>query len=853
MANAAQSNPQNASIALPFRAPSLFPIHSAEDSSDEFRSVIDDLTIENKKLRKKLRKYENLHDTHLQADKLFEIRIHKLPAEKRRELEETLQKFASSLDAPPNSKQSGNTKRFAAKLQTASSLANTDSAYASMSGQNQSLQSGQGNNGRSVPQPGMSQEQQQTIQSYLHEIPAGLFPQHQAVMSEKMRRKLVVRRMEQIFAGKGARDSGHQQPIQQQEVSKSAAHADRVDQGREGREHEGEGAREARIVPISAHHGESKTPQTRVEQDVEESMDVVRRDLNEDDDGEESPDQRPTRPLDLDPHRAQVPSDNIKYMRHLGFSPPEAGATANLVDDHGWVYLNVLTNMAQLHTINVTVDFVKRSIAKYSDKLDLSPDGRKVRWKGGASLTRTSSDGSPDDAARGSTAAAGNHMRNARAQPGMLTKSAIRRTVNKLAYIPLFFRQDLSDESEEDESAEWTSPTRVNADEPTGIESEAHLNSPRRRRGDDGPIIFYKEARFFTDLSGDNQEREADLGDVRHYSTNRLRPVGLSRSISLDEDQCMEKKGPLSKEGFILTEAMDTDQSSDVVTGLSRPASSRTSSSEEVPQSPIDFEVSGIGGVHPSDNFAINIRSRKRLATEGSLPTIPESKNKHYTSRIQTILAETHLEPSKSKQAHRRPIVDEIIKSERKNLPSSKLPNPSFYHFDGDGEDSEDSLYDSDSESNFSNVSSTAQETSHLAVPVSAPRLMNWTSTDLQAHSPAASLSSNASQDGIEDESMDGDDSDDGSMDMLAQAREIDPNLIRAKEREYDGGIADRLAEEIPAGSSAATAGGGSGFNSPQLYHAGKKVPNLKRAREGDSSGDRVRTKSPKVEGHAVR
>jgi hypothetical protein len=112
--------------------------------------------------------------------------------------------------------------------------------------------------------------------------------------------------------------------------------------------------------------------------------------------GEESPDQRPTRPLDLDPNRAQVPEDNIKYLRHLGFSPLEAGSDEQLVDGHGYMYLNVLINMAQLHTLNVTPEFVKKSLEQYSKKLELSSDGRKVRWKGGSDLTRTSSNGSPD-------------------------------------------------------------------------------------------------------------------------------------------------------------------------------------------------------------------------------------------------------------------------------------------------------------------------------------------------------------------------------------------------------------------------------------------------------------------------
>ena len=69
-----------------------------------------------------------------------------------------------------------------------------------------------------------------------------------------------------------------------------------------------------------------------------------------------------------------------------------------------------------------------------------------------------------------------------------------------------------------------------------------------------------------------------------------------------------------------------------------------------------------------------------------------------------------------------------------------------------------------------------------------------------------------------DDEEYDDDSSEvesDCSLDLLAAAREIDPDAIRAREREYDAIMAERLADEIPAGSSAATAGRGSGFFSP--------------------------------------
>jgi hypothetical protein len=59
------------------------------------------------------------------------------------------------------------------------------------------------------------------------------------------------------------------------------------------------------------------------------------------------------------------------------------------------------------------------------------------------------------------------------------------------------------------------------------------------------------------------------------------------------------------------------------------------------------------------------------------------------------------------------------------------------------------------------------------------------------------------------------DDDQDSNIDMLATARALDPEGVRRIELAYDMTTAERLAQEIPAGSSAATAGGGSGRNTP--------------------------------------
>jgi len=226
------------------------------ESSDDFRGVIDDLTIENKKLKRRLKKYEKLHDAHLKDDKLFEIRVHGLEADKKRELEEILRAFAAGVAPqpapafPPNGYAS--ISPGLKTHQTGSSQASnqlTDSAYASMSA------SGQGS---SVPSVGASKHRrnvqaaksrQQNIHSFLHHIPEGLKPHpNSEAMSERAKEKMVVRRLEQIFAGTDALVGPHHQTMQQEDVSQTAARADRTAIEAQGQQALLEGHREADMM-----------------------------------------------------------------------------------------------------------------------------------------------------------------------------------------------------------------------------------------------------------------------------------------------------------------------------------------------------------------------------------------------------------------------------------------------------------------------------------------------------------------------------------------------------------------------------------------------------------------------------
>jgi len=250
----------------------LAHLEASRSSSEDFRSVIDDLTIQNKKLKKKLKKYERLHCSHLQDEKLFEIRIHGLAAGRKRELEETLRSFVSSTEDDPLERRSPMVPsplkhttfpyipaalRKYPSSSTMYSKHPIDSAYASMSGAQTGHSHSQPQDRTRIDQMKSdnliqgSHARQENVKSYLHDMPQTLMPKHSMAMSDRSKSKMVVKRLERIFTGKGAA-SRHNQSHQQEEVSQSAAHADRTRMEARGRPSTREGVREAHILPADA-------------------------------------------------------------------------------------------------------------------------------------------------------------------------------------------------------------------------------------------------------------------------------------------------------------------------------------------------------------------------------------------------------------------------------------------------------------------------------------------------------------------------------------------------------------------------------------------------------------------------
>ncbi|KAA8906542.1 frequency clock protein, partial [Sphaerosporella brunnea] len=535
-----------------------------ESNSDSFRSVIDDLTIKNQKLKKRLRKLEGLHAQHVtHSERLFELRVHDLPEDKKAELERILQSFTSSIE-------NGRTARDAAtqgnEFASGNRSSALDSGYASVS---------RSGNDSSAPSSGQGRD--------MRRDDSGKMWPSSSNTSEAAKMKLVVRRLEQLFTG-GVQGASADRRItqQQQDVSDLAKAEDNEAKLLAGGQIDVEGTREASLMSPP-----SNPSIPSIDSDSKESLLTI-----------DEPEQRPTRPIDLDPSREQVAEDNIEYLTHMTESSSKGPGMGT-----GWMYLNLIINLAQLHTINVTPPFVKKAISVVSSKLELSPDGKMVRWRGddspGYDSTMTSSmgdDGSSEQSptkAGGGSGPSGNEMNPVQSDG----------SDQRFHYKPMFARS----QSFDDDSSSFATSSDTDPDAPRRSNSGESRGSSGRR--DTGPIIFYKGGGFCTDLSSqplrEDEEWSMQVQPQYAYVRATTRPLGAAARqppapSTKDDSPLFREDSTIPQEEDVME--IDPDDASLIEFSPKFTATSPTNS----PPAPIEFEASGIGGVLPADNFAIN-------------------------------------------------------------------------------------------------------------------------------------------------------------------------------------------------------------------------------------------------------
>lgn len=815
---------------------------------EELRSVIDDLTIQNNKMRQKLKRYEKLHCSHLRKELLFEVRTYGLQSRWKRGLEQTLRSFASTMEGasnrpttmtapPPGTSLDQNPGEFSDKPSWSSDSfpKNVDSAYASISasGQTQNSQTAQ-NYGKSKERVVDSIETRRLhFNSHLHDAQQAFSSKRLRFISAEAKQKLIVQRLEKLLTDNPASTTADQVSLQQHEVFCSAASGDRKASEAGDGSVEIAGVREARILktgaglPVDAVNFQAGT----MGQDENDSDDPMAGDTVA-----ESPvksEQRPTWPLDLDISRAQAPEEAMKYIRHLG--PYCSGP---------WIHLNLLSNMAQLHFFNVTPDFVRKAVARFSSKFEISPNGQKLRWKGGTQGTRLKSDceinaepswkylpevgegpvgerkrtgeSSPSDdgtwAQSDVNCLSQVSNYNSSAVPGAAPRRRpdflhqFNRAAN-FQYKPLLFHAAQSDR---DDSYDYDNDSLTSShgiDTMDGVELP-HLTArsiSKRRGSNGGPIIFYNSANFCIDLSGD-PSLSCD-GDIM-YNPCTNDPVGSHMPEPAEDFGSKASRRPLIQKPFLDDSVMNDSENDDVSMAefdLTMEQSEPKTDDIYDSLAPAYMEASGLGGVQPQDNFFINVRVKHVSVRSRSTKILPSRRNPcHVQQVLQNLRAPVSQSSWESPDAVFR--AAEILFVKTTLLPPSTLPEPSYCLtlFSEDGEDSDDdhsSNRSSDEEGRNRGSTVSSVEEDEIGVDFLVAQSQSENSESSQESSLITS-----SEDGSEED-------EDSSIDLLAHARALDPATVAARELEFETNHGQMLAE-VPVGSSAATVGGGSEFSS---------------------------------------
>lgn len=652
----------------------LSQLELSENDPNTFRDIIDDLTVQKKKLRRQLKRYKRIHDIGKGLDGLFEIRLHNLPPEKKHELETVLQDFASNMhrnqsrsipesvvpdghSLPPQSAAKHTPEPPAPQFTRTS-----DSAYASISATNVTAQTVSGLSERSrIEVYNQAQAEWVRTPHSLHPSPQAL-QQDPDTISDQLKQEVVVKRLEQLFIN-GTDDLTRQEP-------------------------ENAMYRSSETVQLGGLRGE-ELPSSLTSRPREKSFSIPKKKNTWEqasiDRGQEYNTVLPTTSFPAERLDWAEESDRLGYLQQLRVASPVAEGSS----DHSqeWRYLNLLVNMAQLHTLSVTPEYVRQAIRNSSTRLILSEDGRKIRWHRDILHPGLSSENPPHRAVMDDLKSDSAHQSQQAGEHGKLRQSSSPRnetsasrapqvshlelrsrklSATRLQYKPIFIHRkraptdpdqanDGSTESDDSSSADEQASTASN-------KSQAKAG-PRIN----GTMIFLNHSPVFLDLSA--EPREAGCIDNPSYESLASEPLGRRGRTSRhpnDEDE--------GRPAFSVIEPSWGSTATPFTRGGSPPLnvydSKPASPSEETTSTSarITLEASGIGGIQLEDNFAIDVA----LQHPPSSRTLKPSRY-HDTYRNRIMPSSTaNLQPPSS---HPR-----IVSTTTSHLPPSPLPPPSYVY-----------------------------------------------------------------------------------------------------------------------------------------------------------------------------
>ncbi|KAL9597419.1 MAG: hypothetical protein Q9179_004272, partial [Wetmoreana sp. 5 TL-2023] len=570
----------------------------------------------------------------MEHDGCFEVRVRNLSPAKKQELEIILHRFASTIHSAqhrsdPTSAASerhqlpknldADRKPSPSPSQNAKAL---DSAYASNSATGITIKTMSGPGGcknvrkRNQARPVVDRN----LDTGLRRIPYTVRPEGNHEASDISKQRVVVERLEQLFiGGKFAKEPQYDRdtpPNPLQPEGRDSEHANGTTLSQV--------VGSISTIPASNSGPDSRQGYLLQRVDALEACTTPPRKLS-------------TQLDDLDSAQGHSSPHHMRYLPHLGAASPVAGSSFEA--SHGWVYLNLLVNMAQLHTLYITPEFVRRAIQDISTNLVLSDDGRKVRWQEGIQATATGSESCGLAAADSAAPSARTHQSNIAVQPqqkpeGMSTTGLTavqnrftsnnkasqpsremetppgRAQATRLHYKPMFVhsRRHLSNfNRKDDESSMVSSNSSSDVDEASVFSHESKSKSDRRN----GPMVFFDHDPFFLDLSAGLPA--ADRVGCPSYTYLTPEPLG-HRDSSYGGSRIYEKRlpWPTPANGISprLTNGRSRDKSPPVLcTYVNSPAVAADGEFSEMRHVPLD--ASGIGGIQLDDNIIMDIKTEQ--------------------------------------------------------------------------------------------------------------------------------------------------------------------------------------------------------------------------------------------------
>jgi hypothetical protein len=366
-------------------------------TTETFRTIVDDLTVQIGSLKKRLRRDEKPNSLISESRKPFEIKVHSLKADEKHELERILHRFVS--DLPTRSVSEDTASQYGDILPSVE-------PYTTMSPQLSTLgtRAAQISGSASVRRfsPSVSDRRQRGFPDRGSPKPIHIKPTDEKHTNNCMlslenlelmtTKELVVHRLEQLFAGEDVFSVPGLETLQQPEILQEVAHVENAIIQVWEQQAISESVCAVRIL--------SKETETVVTSTTTEQLELTQQSHTShllDPVLREKMTNNLPRP-ELGPSR--LVAENVRYIRQIGLSPVHPGSVKLRGDEYEWFYLNVLANMAELHTLNVTSDFIRKAVSELSGHYTVSKDGQKVRWNSSWGLVKKRRHGDGEDLSR---------------------------------------------------------------------------------------------------------------------------------------------------------------------------------------------------------------------------------------------------------------------------------------------------------------------------------------------------------------------------------------------------------------------------------------------------------------------